>query len=207
MYSIPNIYKYFPSETSKKQTRRIYYLDLFILSYIAKHNYYCYSKDISAILKHTSRRTINRHLSKLTRLGIIERHGNIFCTHTWYSIPDINKAPILELITGIEKEFKLKTIRSNNYILLNLLPVQVPIGHLKIECKHAEVVISTERKIYKDPCRPLQSSIPFKSKKSKSKKQLSLNLFLQNQKPQQTTLSRFFGSFKSITQKKLSDFP
>jgi len=137
---------------------------------------------------------------------MLERHGSIFCAHTWYSIPDYNKAPLIELIFGIDKEFKFKSKKANNYIFLQFLPVQVPLGHVRIVSKHADVVISTISKMYADPSRPNQNSIPFKTKKSKSKNQLSIELYKGNKKPQQMKLSRFFGSLKVITQSKLGDY-
>ena len=90
---------------------------------IYKNTQQGYSKDLSETFHNRTRRTINRHLAKLVRCGLLEYHGNTFCPHTYYSIPRINQGLTAYLIAGLEKEFSQKPPGQNNYVFIQFLPV------------------------------------------------------------------------------------
>ena len=124
------IYKHIvSSEYSEKS--RIYVLDWAILVYLLR-NKWATSQQLSEHFNR-SRRTINKHLRKLERLHLVERHGRTRCCFQWYSIPRENEPAVAEIVRKLRRDFVagrtyvVFTVLKNQASLQNqMLPFQVP---------------------------------------------------------------------------------
>jgi len=153
--------------------KRLFYIDILILNYVLKHQF-CYTNDLYRLFsKKRTKRAINRHLTKLESLNIIERHGNIRCPYQYYSISQFNKKQVFELIKAIEPYFIPVSRNGLKYVTLKILPVQVPTrlnpdstggdSNLILKYKNTRYLMHPP-KIYNDPTRPFNCSIPHKKK-------------------------------------------
>ena len=91
-----------------------------------------------------SRRTINKHITKLENLHLVERHGQARCPFQWYSIPRENEALVAILVRKLKREF----VAGRTYIVFTVpknqaslptpntlpLPFQVPASPAFGEC-------------------------------------------------------------------------
>ena len=109
---------------------RIYVLDWAILAYLLR-NKWATSQQLSAHFNR-SRRTINKHLRKLERLHLVERHGRTRCCFQWYSIPRENEPAVAEIVRKLRRDFVsgrtyvVFTVLKNQASLNQMLPFQVP---------------------------------------------------------------------------------
>ena len=127
------IYKHIVSSESEKSKLRIYVLDWAILAYLLREKW-ATSQQLSAHFKR-SRRTINKHLRKLEKLHLVERHGRTRCCFQWYSIPRENEYAVAEIVRKLRRDFVqgrtyvIFTVLKNQASLLpNTLPFQVPVA-------------------------------------------------------------------------------
>ena len=176
-------------------TRRLYYTDLRMLHFFRSQYYDVSSKELSAHLR-LSRRSTNRHIKKFVDMGLIERHGTLFCRDTHYTIPEYNTPALHDLLHGLDDQFRIKRLKApkkNSYVFLEVLPLHVPtgfIGQTKISTGSTTVSIRTSHRVYNDPCRPGGHSLRFARPK-----QASLDLFSHSPLTEQTHLSAIFQSF------------
>ena len=126
---VPPIYKHIVSSESEKS--RIYVLDWLILAYLLREKW-ATSQQLSAHFNR-SRRTINKHLRKLERIHLVERHGKRRCAFQWYSIPRENEPAVAEIVRKLRRDFVagrtyvVFTVLKNQASLQNqMLPFQVP---------------------------------------------------------------------------------
>ena len=112
----PPIYKHIVSSESEKS--RIYVLDWLILAYLLR-NKWATSQQLSAHFNR-SRRTINKHLRKLERLHLVERHGRTRCCFQWYSIPRENEASVAILVRKLKRDF----VQGRTYVVFTVLKNQ-----------------------------------------------------------------------------------
>ena len=124
------IYKHIVSSEDAEKSR-IYVLDWAILAYLLR-NKWATSQQLSAHFNR-SRRTINKHLRKLERIHLIERHGKRRCAFQWYSIPRENEPAVAEIVRKLRRDFVkgrtyvVFTVLKNQASLQNqMLPFQVP---------------------------------------------------------------------------------
>ena len=110
------LYKHIVSSESEKS--RIYVLDWAILAYLLR-NKWATSQQLSEHFKR-SRRTINKHLCKLERIHLVERHGKRRCAFQWYSIPRENEASVAILVRKLKRDF----VKGRTYIVLTVLKNQ-----------------------------------------------------------------------------------
>ena len=109
---------------------RIYVLDWAILAYLLR-NKWATSQQLSEHFNR-SRRTINKHLRKLERIHLVERHGKRRCAFQWYSIPRENEPAVAEIVRKLKREFVsgrtyvIFTVLKNQASLNQMLPFQVP---------------------------------------------------------------------------------
>ena len=110
---------------------RIYVLDWAILAYLLREKW-ATSQQLSEHFNR-SRRTINKHLRKLEKLHLVERHGRTRCCFQWYSIPRENEPAVAEIVRKLKREFVsgrtyvVFTVLKNQASLQNqMLPFQVP---------------------------------------------------------------------------------
>jgi len=109
---------------------RIYVLDWAILAYLLREKW-ATSQQLSAHFNR-SRRTINKHLRKLERIHLVERHGKRRCAFQWYSIPRENEPAVAEIVRKLKREFVsgrtyvIFTVLKNQASLNQMLPFQVP---------------------------------------------------------------------------------
>ena len=123
--------------------------------------------------KRRSKRDINKHLLKLESLNIIERHGNKRCPFQYYSISQFNKQQVFELIKAIEPYFIPVSRNGLKYVTLQILLDQVPEGlhtnstvadsNITLKYKNTRYLLRPPR-IYNDPTRPFNCSIPHQKK-------------------------------------------
>ena len=170
----------------KYSSIRFYLIDLYLLSYFITNNHYTYTKDVAKHLNR-SKSSINRHMAKFVKLGLIERHGSIFCSKTSYSIPEYNIPPLLDLLKSLNEEFSFKPPKRDVYVKLEILPAPVPYGHIQLSTMGTIVTICTEHRVYHDPSRPNNNSTPYKKSK-----QLSIALFSHSPRTLQTRLTSSF---------------
>jgi len=126
----PPIYKHIVSSEDAEKSR-IYVLDWAILAYLLREKW-ATSQQLSAHFNR-SRRTINKHLRKLERLHLVERHGRTRCCFQWYSIPRENEPAVAEIVRKLRRDFVsgrtyvVFTVLKNQASLQNqMLPFQVP---------------------------------------------------------------------------------
>ena len=124
------IYKHIVSSEDVEKSR-IYVLDWAILAYLLR-NKWATSQQLSAHFNR-SRRTINKHLRKLERIHLVERHGKRRCAFQWYSIPRENEPAVAEIVRKLRRDFVsgrtyvVFTVLKNQASLQNqMLPFQVP---------------------------------------------------------------------------------
>ena len=108
---------------------RIYVLDWAILAYLLREKW-ATSQQLSEHFNR-SRRTINKHLRKLERLHLVERHGRTRCCFQWYSIPRENEYAVAEIVRKLRRDFVsgrtyvIFTVLKNQASLDQMLPFQV----------------------------------------------------------------------------------
>ena len=124
------IYKHIVSSESEKL--RIYVLDWAILAYLLREKW-ATSQQLSAHFNR-SRRTINKHLRKLERIHLIERHGKRRCAFQWYSIPRENEASVAILVRKLKRDF----VKGRTYIVLTVLKNQASLKMLPFQVLYAE---------------------------------------------------------------------
>ena len=124
------IYKHIVSSESEKL--RIYVLDWAILAYLLREKW-ATSQQLSAHFNR-SRRTINKHLRKLERIHIVERHGKRRCAFQWYSIPRENEASVAILVRKLKRDF----VKGRTYIVLTVLKNQASLKMLPFQVLYAE---------------------------------------------------------------------
>jgi len=123
------IYKHIVSSEDVEKSR-IYVLDWAILAYLLR-NKWATSQQLSAHFNR-SRRTINKHLRKLERIHLVERHGKRRCAFQWYSIPRENEPAVAEIVRKLRRDFVsgrtyvVFTVLKNQASLNQMLPFQVP---------------------------------------------------------------------------------
>ena len=127
---VPPLYKHIVSSEYAEKSR-IYVLDWAILAYLLR-NKWATSQQLSAHFNR-SRRTINKHLRKLERIHLVERHGKRRCAFQWYSIPRENEPAVAEIVRKLRRDFVsgrtyvVFTVLKNQASLQNqMLPFQVP---------------------------------------------------------------------------------
>ena len=131
------IYKHIVSSESEKS--RIYVLDWAILAYLLREKW-ATSQQLSAHFKR-SRRTINKHLRKLERIHLVERHGRTRCCFQWYSIPRENEPAVAEIVRKLKRDF----VKGRTYIVLTVLKNQASLQNqmLPFQVPNAECPKST----------------------------------------------------------------
>lgn len=97
------------------------------------------------------RNTVLTHLRKLEEIGLIERHGNPRCPYQWWSVPETLKDKVAESITALESLFRGKTAKETNYAVLKILPIEVPMGRLKMVSFYNSTVILPALQARKKP--------------------------------------------------------
>ena len=127
----PPIYKHIVSSEDAEKSR-IYVLDWAILVYLLR-NKWATSQQLSAHFKR-SRRTINKHLRKLERIHLVERHGRTRCCFQWYSIPRENEASVAILVRKLKRDF----VKGRTYIVLTVLKNQASLKMLPFQVLYAE---------------------------------------------------------------------
>jgi len=125
----PPIYKHIVSSESEKS--RIYVLDWLILAYLLR-NKWATSQQLSEHFNR-SRRTINKHLRKLERLHLVERHGRTRCCFQWYSIPRENEPAVAEIVRKLRRDF----VSGRTYVVFTVLKNQASLKMLSPSCKCA----------------------------------------------------------------------
>jgi len=127
---------------NKSAPKRIYYLDLALLQHLSQTKY-AYSTELAPLFNR-AKRTIQRHLTKLEHLNLVERVGSPRCPFQWWKLNDYDIEGLMECLNTIAQKFKAE---SGNYVcwieLKNLL-VGVRKGQLRI-----------------DPSRPFGRSTPY----------------------------------------------
>jgi len=131
----PPIYKHIVSSESEKS--RIYVLDWLILAYLLR-NKWATSQQLSAHFNR-SRRTINKHLRKLERLHLVERHGRTRCCFQWYSIPRENEPAVAEIVRKLRRDF----VSGRTYVVFTVLKNQASLKMLPFQVLYAEEPKST----------------------------------------------------------------
>jgi len=114
------------------QSQRIYVLDWAILAYLLR-NKWATSQQLSAHFNR-SRRTINKHLRKLEKLNLVERHGRTRCCFQWYSIPRENEPAVAEIVRKLRRDF----VSGRTYIVLTVLKNQASLEMLPFQVLYAE---------------------------------------------------------------------
>lgn len=149
-----------PIRSNSNDTARLYILDQHILSLLLREGF-AYSTTLSEKLNRTQR-TINKHLSKLEELNLVQRHGRVRCPFQWYTANLQARNQILELILFLQGRFTTQTPKSTQYFVFEKLLDQVPNGRLLLRAKDGtvEFELSNPRE-YRDPSRPNGSSIPW----------------------------------------------
>ena len=131
------IYKHIVSSESEKSKLRIYVLDWAILAYLLREKW-ATSQQLSAHFKR-SRRTINKHLRKLEKLHLVERHGRTRCCFQWYSIPRENEYAVAEIVRKLRRDF----VQGRTYVIFTVLKnqasLQNPDSNLPFQVPYAEV--------------------------------------------------------------------
>ena len=110
------LYKHIVSSESEKS--RIYVLDWAILAYLLREKW-ATSQQL-AFHFNRSRRTINKHLRKLERIHLIERHGRTRCCFQWYSIPRENEPAVAEIVRKLRRDF----VAGRTYVVFTVLKNQ-----------------------------------------------------------------------------------
>jgi len=132
----PPIYKHIVSSEDAEKSR-IYVLDWLILAYLLREKW-ATSKQLSAHFNR-SRRTINKHLRKLEKLNLVERHGKRRCAFQWYSIPRENEASVAILVRKLRRDF----VQGRTYVIFTVLKnqasLQNPDSNLPFQVPYAEV--------------------------------------------------------------------
>ena len=125
------IYKHIVSSEDAEKSR-IYVLDWAILAYLLREKW-ATSKQLSAHFKR-SRRTINKHLRKLERIHLVERHGKRRCAFQWYSIPRENEASVAILVRKLKRDF----VKGRTYVIFTVLKNQASLKMLPFQVLYAE---------------------------------------------------------------------
>ena len=132
----PPIYKHIVSSEDAEKSR-IYVLDWLILAYLLREKW-ATSKQLSAHFNR-SRRTINKHLRKLEKLNLVERHGKRRCAFQWYSIPRENEESVAILVRKLRRDF----VQGRTYVIFTVLKnqasLQNPDSNLPFQVPYAEV--------------------------------------------------------------------
>ena len=97
---------------------RIYVLDWAILAYLLREKW-ATSQQLSAHFNR-SRRAINKHLRKLEKLNLVERHGRTRCCFQWYSIPRENEPAVAEIVRKLKRDF----VSGRTYVVFTVLKNQ-----------------------------------------------------------------------------------
>ena len=129
------LYKHIVSSESEKS--RIYVLDWAILAYLLR-NKWATSQQLSEHFNR-SRRTINKHLRKLERLHLVERHGRTRCCFQWYSIPRGNEPAVAEIVRKLRRDF----VAGRTYVIFTVLKNQASLEMLPFQVPNAECPQST----------------------------------------------------------------
>ena len=132
----PPIYKHIVSSEDAEKSR-IYVLDWAILAYLLR-NKWATSQQLSAHFNR-SRRTINKHLRKLERIHLIERHGRTRCCFQWYSIPRENEPAVAEIVRKLRRDF----VAGRTYVIFTVLKNQASLEMLPFQVPNAECPQST----------------------------------------------------------------
>jgi|GEM_PF-5952615 len=106
------IYKHIVSSEDSEKSR-IYVLDWAILAYLLREKWEI-SKQLAFHFKRSGR-TINKHLRKLERIHLMERHGRNRCCFQWYSFPRGNEYAVAEIV-GI--------VKGRTYVLFTVIENQ-----------------------------------------------------------------------------------
>jgi len=124
------IYKHIVSSESEKS--RIYVLDWLILAYLLREKW-ATSQQLSEHFNR-SRRTINKHLRKLERIHLVERHGKRRCAFQWYSIPRENEPAVAEIVRKLKRDF----VSGRTYVIFTVLKNQASLKMLPFQVPNAE---------------------------------------------------------------------
>ena len=111
---------------------RIYVLDWAILAYLLREKW-ATSQQLSAHFNR-SRRTINKHLRKLERIHLVERHGKRRCAFQWYSIPRENEPAVAEIVRKLRRDF----VSGRTYVIFTVLKNQASLKMLPFQVLYAE---------------------------------------------------------------------
>ncbi len=111
---------------------RIYVLDWAILAYLLREKW-ATSQQL-AFHFNRSRRTINKHLRKLERIHLIERHGRTRCCFQWYSIPRENEYAVAEIVRKLRRDF----VAGRTYVVFTVLKNQASLKMLPFQVPNAE---------------------------------------------------------------------
>ncbi len=131
------IYKHIVSSESEKSKLRIYVLDWLILVYLLREKW-ATSQQLAFHFKR-SRRTINKHLRKLERIHLVERHGRTRCCFQWYSIPRENEPAVAEIVRKLRRDF----VAGRTYVVFTVLKNQASLKMLPFQVPYAECPKST----------------------------------------------------------------
>ena len=116
---------------------RIYVLDWAILAYLLREKW-ATSQQL-AFHFNRSRRTINKHLRKLEKLNLVERHGRTRCCFQWYSIPRENEPAVAEIVRKLRRDF----VAGRTYVIFTVLKNQASLEMLPFQVPNAECPQST----------------------------------------------------------------
>ena len=145
------LYKHIVSSEDAEKSR-IYVLDWAILAYLLR-NKWATSQQLSAHFNR-SRRTINKHLRKLERLHLVERHGRTRCCFQWYSIPRENEPAVAEIVRKLRRDF----VSGRTYVVFTVLKNQASLEMLPFQVLYAEpkskpaVPFSVSSLVLRFPC-------------------------------------------------------
>ena len=126
------IYKHIVSSESESEKSRIYVLDWLILAYLLREKW-ATSQQLSEHFNR-SRRTINKHLRKLERIHLVERHGKRRCAFQWYSIPRENEPAVAEIVRKLKRDF----VSGRTYVIFTVLKNQASLKMLPFQVPNAE---------------------------------------------------------------------
>ena len=76
----------------------------------------------------------NKHLRKLERLHLVERHGRTRCCFQWYSIPRENEPAVAEIVRKLRRDF----VSGRTYVIFTVLKNQASLKMLPFQVPYAE---------------------------------------------------------------------
>lgn len=122
---------------------------------------YGYAASLAQRLNRTVR-TINKHLRKLERANLVQRHGNRKCPFQWYSLNERAKDVIKHLVSYLIENLKARSQKGLCYVPFKILLDQVPSRRPVTILQHGinTFPIATPRQ-YRDPGRPYDRSLPY----------------------------------------------